>query len=136
MAFKAGDRVRKSTGEGGTIITLNIDGTSAYVQIDGGTTLARLERLPLKDLTRIDGSGEASNQDDASQRERLKIEVGDWVRTPAGNIGRVEYIARLSAYVQFGQAGPETLKSYLVSELVKVDPPITGASKSSGPHTS
>jgi hypothetical protein len=65
----------------------------------------------------------------------MEIKVGDWVKTPSGNTGRVEHIARLSAYVQFGEGhSPETLKAYLVSDLVKIDPPTSEADPPSGLH--
>jgi hypothetical protein len=51
------------------------------------------------------------------------IEVGDWVRTPAGHEGRVEHKVRLSAYVRVGNGGPETLKAFLLSQLEKIDAP-------------
>jgi hypothetical protein len=57
----------------------------------------------------------------------MEIKVGDWVRTPSGEVGTVEYIVRLTAYVKTMQ----DLHAHLISELTRLD----GPPADSGSHT-
>ena len=48
------------------------------------------------------------------------IRIGDWVRTPAGDKGRVAGINRRTVYVKCGKG--DRLDSFLLSRLTKIQP--------------
>jgi hypothetical protein len=54
----------------------------------------------------------------------MALQSGDWVRTEAGDVGRVVYISRLTAFVQIEPPPQDKrLKAFLTSTLTKIDPP-------------
>jgi hypothetical protein len=54
----------------------------------------------------------------------MSLQIGDWVRTENGEVGRVVHIDRLTAFVGFkGDWNDQGIKPYLVSSLTKIDPP-------------
>jgi hypothetical protein len=62
----------------------------------------------------------------------MSLQVGDWVRTENGEVGRVVHIYRLSAFVDLkGNRKDEDIKAYLVSNLTRIDSPHGKSSGSS-----
>jgi hypothetical protein len=54
----------------------------------------------------------------------MDLHSGDWVRTEAGEVGRVIYVARLTAFVELEPPSDDkSLKALLTSKLTKIDPP-------------
>lgn len=54
----------------------------------------------------------------------MELKSGDWVRTEAGEIGHVVYVARLTVFVQIEPPPDDKrLKAFLASTLTKTDPP-------------
>ncbi len=54
----------------------------------------------------------------------MSVQVGDWVRTEKGEVGKVVHVYRLSAFVDLkGDGNDQDIKSCLVSNLTKIDPP-------------
>jgi hypothetical protein len=53
----------------------------------------------------------------------MEIKVGDWVRIPTGQTGRVVRIARLSAYIDVKAPIGAHLTAASLNELEKIDPP-------------
>jgi len=51
------------------------------------------------------------------------LKVGDWVRTKEGDEGRILLIARLSAFIDIQGHEENRTRPYLLSDLIKVDPP-------------
>ena len=55
----------------------------------------------------------------------MSVQVGDWVRTETGEVGRVVDVYRLSAFVDLKADGnDQNIKSYLISKLTTIDPPV------------
>lgn len=54
----------------------------------------------------------------------MDLHSGDWVRTEAGEVGRVVHIARLTAFVRI-DSSPEdkSLRTFLTCTLTIIDPP-------------
>jgi hypothetical protein len=66
--------------------------------------------------------------------ESEPLDIGDRVRTDEGDVGTIVHIAKLTVFVQFDAENDEApLKSYLASQLIRVDPPSppTGPNQSS-----
>ena len=54
----------------------------------------------------------------------MYLQEGDWVRTETGEIGKIVHIYRLSAFVDLkGQKDDKDIKSFLLSTLIKMEPP-------------
>jgi hypothetical protein len=51
------------------------------------------------------------------------LKTGDWVRAPSGQTGKIILISRLSAFVEVQQEETPRTETYLLSELIRVDPP-------------
>ena len=51
------------------------------------------------------------------------LQTGDWVRAPSGQTGKIILISRLSAFVEVHQDETPRTETYLLSELIRVDPP-------------
>jgi hypothetical protein len=54
------------------------------------------------------------------------LQVGDWVRTPSGHVGKIVLLQRLSAFIDYGNESDSGPASCLLSELTKIDPPNPG----------
>jgi hypothetical protein len=65
----------------------------------------------------------------------MELNVGDYVKTEQGEIGKVMHIDRLTVFVSFAQQShpqPHEIRAYLKSALTKTDPPPTGESEDTG----
>jgi hypothetical protein len=51
------------------------------------------------------------------------LRAGDWVRTASGDEGQVDLLSRLSAFIDFGSKPHSGPRSYLQSELTRIDRP-------------
>jgi preprotein translocase subunit YajC len=51
------------------------------------------------------------------------LETGDWVRAVSGQIGKIILISRLTAFVDVRHGETTHTKTFLLSELTKIDPP-------------
>jgi hypothetical protein len=59
----------------------------------------------------------------------MELNVGDYVKTESGEIGKVMHIDRLTVFVSFAQQPhpqPHEIRAFLKSALTKIDPPSTG----------
>ena len=70
--------------------------------------------LYLPNQEAISGAGHMSNE---------SLETGDWVRAPSGQTGKIILISRLSAFVEVRQDETPHTVTFLLSELIRVDPP-------------
>jgi hypothetical protein len=62
----------------------------------------------------------------------MELQPGDWVRTPAGDRGRVILVSRLSVFVEIEQPGSQSeMVTFLASELKKIDSPPSDEPESS-----
>jgi len=52
------------------------------------------------------------------------LKIGDWVRAPSGQVGKIILISRLSAFVEVSHGETTRTMTFLLSELTKVDPPL------------
>jgi hypothetical protein len=63
-----------------------------------------------------------------------QFSAGEWVRTDAGEIGKVVYTARLTVFVQMANEPTDaTVKAFLESQLTRVEPPGEEAGEESRP---
>jgi preprotein translocase subunit YajC len=56
----------------------------------------------------------------------MELNVGDYVKTESGEIGKVIHIDRLTVFVSLAQhthPEPHEIRAFLKSALIKVDPP-------------
>jgi hypothetical protein len=51
------------------------------------------------------------------------LQVGDWVRTKEGHEGKILLVSRLSADIDITGHEENRTRPYLLSELMKIDPP-------------
>jgi hypothetical protein len=69
----------------------------------------------------------------------MELNVGDYVKTESGEIGKIIVIDRLTVFVSFAQNAqpqPHEIRAFLKSALTKVDPPTNGnAASESAPST-
>jgi len=70
--------------------------------------------LYLPNQEAVSGAGLMSNE---------SLQTGDWVRAPSGETGKIILISRLSAFVEVPQDEAPRTETYLLSELIRVDPP-------------
>jgi preprotein translocase subunit YajC len=53
--------------------------------------------------------------------DNSELKVGDWVQTKPGAVGQIVLIARQTAFVEIVKDA--TMVGFLMSELIKVEPP-------------
>lgn len=54
----------------------------------------------------------------------MNLNAGDWVRTDAGEVGRVVDVAKLTVFVEVMPPSRDTyVKAFLISQLTKIKPP-------------
>ena len=91
-----------------------------YNQHRGVTAKVRRNLIPsdaplyLPNQEVISGAGLMSNE---------SLKTGDWVRAPSGQTGKIVLISRLSAFVEVRQDDTPRTVPFLLSELIRVDPP-------------
>jgi hypothetical protein len=62
-------------------------------------------------------------------------QAGDWVRVDTGETGTVVHTTRLTAFVKIdGEPAEATVQAFLLSQLIKIDPPARDAADNRKPQ--
>jgi hypothetical protein len=51
----------------------------------------------------------------------MVLQLGNWVETESGTVGKVVHISRLTVFVAFDEAGNQRVEAFLESQLTKID---------------
>jgi hypothetical protein len=55
----------------------------------------------------------------------MTLQIGDWVKTESGEVGKIVHISRLTVFVAIPDPpNPDRVEAFLESQLTKTDPQI------------